>query len=196
MNLLEWIERGIIEVLNLDVAKMISFGPNYRINKKNQKYDVYGALRIRDIFTTKSIKGKFGKDPECTKVGRLRDFYKRKFNFDVAALIYMTYLEMMLEDVIEGNIVQLTARKYPVAQVGLLTEAASNSFIRAGAFPKELNLRNLDYKIPRIIINFGPTSKHQSRVIYVPKDMYNKYINKIIGGFKYLKVVSHVKKSL
>jgi hypothetical protein len=172
------------------------YGKGYKYhNKYGSVYDLYGALSLRDIFTTETVGDKVKKKKDA-RAGKLRDFYNAHTNADVAAIVFMEYLYMATQDVIEGDIVRLkTKATYPVMMVGLLEEDDSNELIKHGILPENINLVELGYRLPRVLINYGPASKIKNRVIKVPKSLYSLLLQKIRNGKKYVKIPSHVTKT-
>ena len=163
------------------------------INKFGGAFDLYGAISLSKILNTKSI-GEKVKKREGAPEGKLRDFYKCNTNACVATKIYFAYFNMAIADALDGNIIKIAKNgNYPVIRVGALDEGPSEIMLKRGAAP-ELNYRALNYRLPRMVIDYGPTSNINDRIIHLPKKLYNDMIGRIRDGKVYTNIVSNVKK--
>lgn len=157
------------------------------INKYGSRYDNYGTVTVKDIFRKRYEKGMVKKSPGSDNSERLQDLYHVRKYSDLAVKIYSDYLDMMIDDVIAGNIVQLTPRKYPLMGVGLLTKVESDKILEMGVlYPPKVNVRDFGYKLPRIVLFFGETSLYTDRIVHVPKAKYELFQKNLNEGKKYV----------
>ena len=165
---------------------------NY-INKFGSVFDTYGAVSLAQIFSTQTIGDKV-KKREGAPAGQLRDFYGCNTNACVASRIYFAYFNMVIADALSGDIIKLSNMKnFPVIRVGSLSEEASEKKLKYSAVPG-INYRALDYRLPRMVIDYGPTSDIVDRIIHMPKKLYAEMLNNIRAGKVYTKIRSTVKK--
>jgi len=163
------------------------------INKYGSVYDIYGAITLSQIFADESITSKIKKREGAPK-GKLRTFYKCNSNACVAAKIYYTYFNMIVKDALDGDIIQLSKRRFPVLHVGLLPEEISEYKLKLPVYP-DLDYRKLKYRMPRMLINYGPKSKIMDRVVHLPKALYFEMLENIKNGKQYTELKSFVKKT-
>jgi len=157
------------------------------INKYGSSYDDYGTVTVKDIFRKRYKKGMVKKSEDSTRPERLQDIYNVRKYSDLAVKIYSDYLSMMVDDVIAGDIVQVTPRKYPLMCVGLLTKEESDKVIEINTqYPPKINIRDFGYKLPRIVLFFGETSLYTDRVVHVPKEKYEVFQENLNKGMKYI----------
>lgn len=174
---------------------MSGYYVNYRfINDYGGAFDMYGALCMSRIFNTEAIGSKV-KKREGAPAGKLRSFYKCNTNACVASKIYFRYFNMMIADALDGNIIKLSPNKqFPVVRVGLL-DARNSAYKLELKYKPELNYRALGYRVPRMVIDYGPTSPFADRIIHLPKKLYKDMLSRIRGGKVYTDIKSNVKKT-
>ena len=167
------------------------------INKYGSAYDLYGATSLRGIFTTENIGNKMRKRKGASP-GKMRDNYGCHSNAHLAAKIYLQYLVLATQDAINGDIVRMsTTKEYPTIQVGFLEETESKYnilSIKSDHAMSKINIRDLSYRLPRVLIQYGPYSTYKDRVILVPKKLYLEMIDNIVAGKRYIVNKSVVKK--
>lgn len=166
------------------------------INKYGGRYDMYGASSLRDLFTGENVRGVIKRSEDSKTTGRLRHIYQAANSIVIAGNIYFNYLMMMVDDAINGDVAQMTARRFPVMYTGLLSEDISNHKMRPtseGIAPDVLSvdIRKLGYRLPRVLIHFGPVSPYADRVINVPKYKWETIKHNLKNGKVYPKFVSH-----
>jgi len=169
---------------------------SYRyVNHFGGKYDMYGSLTLGQVFTTKTI-GKYMKKSENARKGKLRDLYATHTNASLAARVYGEYLRMMVDDVISGDMVTIFSHKqFPAFRVGFLSEKESDSFINNDGLKKHfVNILNTDYRIPRLMLDYGPNSRYTSRVLHVSTKKFDEMLENINNGKMYIKPIENVKK--
>ena len=158
------------------------------VNKFGGRYDMYGAMTLRQIFTTANIGKKIRKADDAPP-GKIRTVYGCKSNAHVAARVYLQYLVLVTKDIIAGEIIKLRkSTPYPTMQVGLIHPIGSDKelkHLRPSRVIAGLNFRDFDYRVPIFAMTFGPDSNIQDRVLNVPMKFYKKLIKELEGGKRY-----------
>ncbi|MCK5788271.1 MAG: hypothetical protein KAH32_04705 [Chlamydiia bacterium] len=161
---------------------------NRYVNKFGSVYDNYGTITILDIFTKNYTRGMVTRAEGSDKSKNLKSIYGVRKYLNIAVKIYSDYLEMMADDVIDGNIVRVTSRKFPLMCVGLLSTKESDRLLdnKLVIPTKKINLRDFGYRLPRVTLFFGDKSKYIDRIVHVPKKKFNLFYDNISKGKKYV----------
>jgi len=158
------------------------------INKYGSRYDNYGTITLKQLMSNVYKQGMIKrKRVKGNSKVRLQDIYKTRKYVDLASRIYRDYLEMVVQDVVAGDVVKLTNRKYPIMCVGLLTEKASEEILKKGyQLPAGVNIRKFKYRVPRVMLFYGEKSKYTDRVVHIPPKLYAEFRDNLENTNKYV----------
>jgi len=161
-------------------------------------FDTYGTLFAREIFDKKVVKKLLKRKKGF--VGDLISIYKGiSDKTGLAVRIYAAYLDLAINDVIDGDMVSFrTKSRYPVMKVDVHTESTSTwKFEEQADFLHEgIDYRGFGYRVPTIVLYYGPDSPYISRIVNVAGKYREKLYEVLKSGKKYAIMKDNVKKNM